>query len=368
MSYPSPEIWKVTGGPSIFIIPDGLIMELEHLKQKTKKNDPNPNETSEKAIEAIKNIRDLFCRGKISEGIAIPGGWAISVASPNQDGLKTAFSQIEDIVNSFHPSDVKYLLLTRECVEKLPTPVIMVTGEINLFNIAQANGVPLHLMDGFPLETPNEVNEAIKLWNRGLRKMQVSAKRDSVVVDATLTNYNLAPEWLGAKSLIVAEGNGVLHDGKKIRPFRWTVPFYPRYIITDHEPSHKDAPELPSIHMDFFGEPIDQSLFDGIADRLSDCATIHFEEGKPTLQNPESIMEILLYFEYLLRNPTPENALEELKQDIEKSEGMVHCWTDWILALEDEDERTATLEGFIEAISGCWKIGHTYKFSFVPNT
>lgn len=42
---------------------------------------------------------------------------------------------------------------------------------------------------------------------------------------------------------------------------------------------------------------------------------------------------------------------------------MIYYWTDWILSIEDEDERFACLDGFAQAISDCWKIGQTYTFS-----
>jgi hypothetical protein len=127
---------------------------------------------------------------------------------------------------------------------------------------------------------------------------------------------------------------------------------------------NKDLAGLPSIYLDFFGkEDFGQDLFDAIADRLLDCANVSFEVGAPTLQSPESIMEMLLYFEYLYREGVSEKALDSLKQEIEESGGLVHYWTDWILRTVDKGERYACLEVFIQSLNNCWKIGQTYKFS-----
>ena len=61
----------------------------------------------------------------------------------------------------------------------------------------------------------------------------------------------------------------------------------------------------------------------------------------------------------------PEGGLGKLRQEIKESEGLVNYWTDWILDIEDENERYACLEGFIEALNNCWEIGQTYTFSII---
>ena len=112
----------------------------------------------------------------------------------------------------------------------------------------------------------------------------------------------------------------------------------------------------------------EEDLFDAIADRLLDCTNLSFEEGTPTLQSPEFIMEMLLYFEYIaeyLDEQGISGVLAKLRQEIEESEGLIHYWTDWILNKEDESEKYACLEGLIVALSNCWKIGQTYRFSII---
>lgn len=74
---------------------------------------------------------------------------------------------------------------------------------------------------------------------------------------------------------------------------------------------------------------------------------------------------MLLYFEYLNRKGVSEKALEMLRQEIKESEGLIHYWTNWILDTEDEDEQYACLEGFIESLKNCWKIGQAYTFSII---
>ncbi len=239
----------------------------------------------------------------------------------------------------------------------------------------QANGIPSYMFEGFPM---SGIEEIIKKglgkpidWDSMLADTQVTTKQNSIVVEATLISYGSAPKWLGKGSLVIAEGYGVVYDGNKNRSFRCTIPFCPNNIISSPKSSEQttlDSQLVYPLCLDFLGgdEP-QQDIFDRIANTLWDCTNPSFEEGKPTLQNPESVMEMLLCIEYMCRVDVSEEALERLRQEIEESGGLTHYLTDWILGLEDEDERIACLEGFIEAVRNCWKIGQTYKFSFIPN-
>ena len=166
---------------------------------------------------------------------------------------------------------------------------------------------------------------------------------------------------------MIAEGHGVMRAGNEVRSFLWTIPYYPQTIEPRLSDDNEGPTDLPTIHLDFFGEDdFGQDLFDAIADRLSDCANLSFEEGRPTLQSPQSIMEMLLYFEYLNKEGLSDKALDGLRQEVSDSEGLINYWTDWILYnTEDEDEQHACLEGFIEALNNCWEIGQTYKFSII---
>lgn len=361
MNEPDPANWNVTMGPTLFVLSDGTIQELEHIRQKPESREKA--DSREKAAKAIKSLANLFGKGKVTDGIPIKAGWVIGVPPPDKDQLDKELEQFEDTVKTFGRSDTKLLILTKECSQSFETsPVIFVTAEVNLYNMAQMHEIPCHFCTGFPIESLREVTEKIRDWNQVLRDIQVTTKQNSIVVEATLTAYKSAPQWLGTKSLIIAEGYGTVYDGKKKRSFLWTIPFYPQNIISIPKSSEK-KPDLPSMHLNFLGEnDFDQNLFDGIADRLSDYTNINFTEGQPTLQNPESVMEMLIYIWCI-----SEQGLERLRQEIKESGGLTHYLTGWILNSEDEDERIARLEGFIEAVNECWKIGQTYKFSFIPN-
>ena len=157
-----------------------------------------------------------------------------------------------------------------------------------------------------------------------------------------------------------------MRAGNDVRPFLWTIPYYPQTIEIRSSDNDEGLTDLPPIHLDFFGEDdFEQDLFNAIADRLLDCTNLTFEEGKPTLQSPRSIMEMLLYFEYLLREGMSEGALEKLRQEVRESEGLTNYWTDWILDTGDEDERYGCLQGLIEALNNCWEIGQTYTFGII---
>ncbi len=373
MNEPDSANWNVTMGPTLFVLSDGTIQELEYIRQKPESR--GKADSHEKAAKAIKSLTNLFSKGKVTDGIPTKAGWVIGVPRPDKDQLDMELKQFEDIVKVFGRSDTKLLILTKECSQSFEsTPVVFVTAEGNLYNEAQMNGIPCYLCTGFPIESLKEVDEKIRDWNQTLKDMQVTTKQKSIVVEATLTTYESAPIWLKTGSLIIAEGYGMVYDGNKNRSFLWAISFYPKNIISSPKSSEQttfdsqfDSQLVYPLCLDFLGEDEPkQDIFDQIADTLWDCTNPSFEEGKPTLQNPESVMEMLLYFEYIYRNGASEEALERLRQEIEESEGLIHFWTDWILGLEDEDERTACLEGFIEAIKSCWKIGRTYKFSFIP--
>ena len=365
MNDPDPSNWSVKlDGQSLFVVPDSIFHELEFIRQR--RDSREKTDSQDKANIAIKIMAGLFKQGIIAEGIPIKGGWIIGVPSPKQDDLDQELRQYEDIVKAFGRYDTKLLLLTRECSLLLqPAPVILLTGEVNLFNVAETNGIVCHLCTGFPIEGLRIASQPVD-WDNVLEEIQVATKQNSIVVETTLTNLKSSP-----KSLIIAEGHGTMYDGKKHRSFLWTISFYPRNMISNPiKYTDNKATDFPSIHLEFLGEDdFDQNLFDGIADRLLDCANISFEEDKPTLQNPESVMETLVFYEYLAKNieSNTNGTFDQLWHEIEESEGLIHYWTDWILGKEDEDDRTACLESFLQGLKNCWKLGQTYKFSFIPS-
>ncbi len=370
MNEPDPHNWSVTAaGPNLFVLSDTITQELEFIRQKDGSKEKTDSRI--KAEKAIKSLASLFKQCSITEGIPVNNGWVIGVPSPRKNELDPELEQLEDIVRAFKRSDTKLLLLTSECHQVFKsTPVTLVTGELNFSNAVQMQGVPCHLCTGFPIEGLKEAAAITKPidWEQVLEEIQSDTKQKAIIVEATLTAQRSAAPWLmlvtGGKRFVIAEGRGVMRLGSEVRPFLWTIPFYPQ-TLGPRSSDDKGLSDLPSIYLDLFGEQIGQDLFNAIADRLSDCTNFSFEEGTPTLQNPESIMEMLLYFEYLYRKGMSEKALERLRQEIEESEGLIHYWTDWIVDLEDEDEQTACLEGLIVALNNCWKIGQTYTFSII---
>ena len=375
MNDPDPTNWSVKAdGRNLFVLSDTLILELEFIRRK--EGSKERAESRDKAKTASKSLESLYNQGNISEGIPVKAGWFIGVPHPKKDELDRELQQIEDIEKVFKRSDTKLLLLTRECHQLFQsTPVTLLTGDRNLFLEIQMQGIPCHSCTGFPIERLKEAAATTKPvdWDRELAEMQSKIAENSVVVEATLTAQRVAPPWLmlltGTKRFMIAEGRGVMRAGNNVRPFLWTIPFYPQTLDPRSSDDNEGLTDLPSIHLDFFGEDnFEQDLFDAIADRLLDCTNLSFEEGTPTLQSPEFIMEMLLYFEYIaeyLDEQGISGALAEMRQEIEESEGLIHYWTDWILNKEDEDERYSCLEGFIEALNECWKIGQTYTFSVI---
>lgn len=371
MNDPNPNSWSVkAGGQSLFVLSDTVVLELASIRQK--KGSKERLESSHKADIASKSLASLFGQGSITEGIPVKAGWIVCVPSPKKDELDPELDQLKDIMDVFKRSDTKLLLLARECHQLFRSiPVTLLTGDRDLYNIVQAQGVPCHLSGSFPIKGLKEA-AAITTpvdWDKELAEIQAKIAKNSIVVEATLTAQRSTPQWLtlltSTKWFIIAEGRGVIRIGNEVRPFLWTIPFYPQTL----EPRSSDdegLTDLPPIYLDFFGEGnFDQDLFDAIADRLLDCTNLTFEEGTPTLQSPQAIMEMVIFFEYLAKNGMSAGTLDNLRQEIKDSEGLIPYWIDWILNMEDEDEQYASLETLITALNNCWKIGQTYTFSII---
>lgn len=370
MNNPDCNDWSVkAGGQNLFVLSDTLIQELEFIRRK--EGTREKIESRDKAEIAIKTLASLFRQGNITEGILIKHGWVIGVPSPRKATLEPELEQLEDIVKAFKRSDTKLLLLTKECHQLFKsTPVTLITGEWNFFNEVEMQGVPCHLCTGFPIEGLKEAAAITRPvdWDEVLREIASDTKERAIVVEATLTARKSAPSWLATDSgsFMVAEGHGVMRAGNKVRPFLWIIPYYPQTIEPRLSDDDERSTDLPSVHLDFFGEDdFGQVLFDAIADRLSDCRSLTFKEGSPTLQSPQSIMQMLLYFEYLYQEGFSNEALDSLRREVRESEGLTNYWTDWILGIDDEDERHACLEGFILELDNCWEIGQTYTFSII---
>ncbi len=366
MNEPDFSKWETSIGKPIYVLADTTMVELEYIKTK-----PEPRE---KAIKAIKSMNNLFQQGKITDGIVIEDvGSFISIPTPKADQLNPELEQLDDILKAFKRSDTKFLLLTRECNQLIPNiPTLFLTGEYNLFNIMEANGVPSYMFESFPMSGIEEVIKKSLIkpidWDTVLADMQVTTTQNSIVVEATLTTYKSAPKWLGTESLIIAEGYGTMYDGKKNRSFLWTIPFYARTFASSTKPLEETTSDLPPIHLDFLGEDdFGQDLFDAIADRLLNCTNPSFEEGTPALQNPQSIMEMLLFSEYS-REGRPQDELERIKQAIEETEGefVEDGWIE-LMVDRDSDKLFAVFLRFMQALRSCWTIGHTYTFRIMAN-
>lgn len=372
MNNPDLKTWSIeVPGADLFVLSDTIVQELEYIKQK--KGTPEKLESSKKAKLAINNIIKLLSQGDIADGIPIDSGWIIGVPSPRKDDINPELEQLEDVVSAFKRADAKLLLLTRECHQTFQSlPVTLLTGDGNFSNQVKIQGVPCHLVYSFPIEELKEANALSQPidWKQVIDGVDTNTKEMALTVEATLIAQRLAPKWIdlvtGTKRFMIAEGSGTVCADNYVRPFIWTTLFYPQTLEKQSSDDNEGLTELPSIHLDFFGkDDFEQELFDAIADRLIDCTSINFEEGTPTLQSPQSIMEILIYMEYLYKKGASPNALERLKNEIKESEGLIHYWTDWILNTQDPDDQISCLEGFIEALNECWKIGQTYTFSIM---
>ena len=141
MNTPDFRQWKTTVSEPIFILSDVVLIELEHIRNRRKKE----VESVKSADEAINRVSWLFHQGDIIDGILITEvGWFISIPSPAEDAINEALRQLGSIVEGFGRGDSKFIILTRELSELMPdNTVVFYTGDINLYNVAQANGFPV---------------------------------------------------------------------------------------------------------------------------------------------------------------------------------------------------------------------------------
>jgi len=257
MNDPDSSNWSVTAeGQNLFVLSDTLIQELEFVRRK--EGSKEKAESRDKADMLIKSMASLFEQGTITEGIPVKAGWVIGVPSPKRDVLDPELEQLEDIVRAFKRSDTKLLLLTKECHQLFEsTPVTLITGEWNLSNAVQMQGVPCHLCTGFPIEGLKEAAALTKPvdWDHELGEIQDKIIKNSIVVEATLTDYKSAPGFLDNCPPIIAEGYGTVYDGNKSRSFLWTLPFYPKNLISSPKSSEKTTldPQLGyPIYLDLY--------------------------------------------------------------------------------------------------------------------
>lgn len=370
MNHPDHTGWGVaTGGRSVFVLSDTLIQELEFVSRKD--GTKAKIQSRAKAQEAIRRLAELLKQGTITEGIAIEQGWVIGIPSPLKAILDPALEELEDIVRAFQRSDAKLLLLTRQCHEMYKsTPVTLLTGEVNFFNVVQMQGVPCHLWTGFPVQALREATAAAKAvdWDQVLGELMSDVKDRAIAVEVTLTARRLAPSWLttGARSFMIAEGCGVIRTGAQIRTFLWTLPYYPLRLQPPSGGAGGHSVDLPLMHLDFLGEDdLGQDLFDAIADRISDCTALLPDDEGPTIHSPRSVMEMLAYFEYLSDEGPSQHALGNLLQEIHNADGLAGYWTDWLRTMRSAEDRYASLRTLMDALVDCWEIGETHTFSVI---
>ncbi len=113
--------WTTTLNEPIFVLSDLVLIELEHLKGKKRKE----GETT-KYEDAIKGFNWLLEQGDIIGGIHIAEvGWFISIPSPAEDAINEALGKWESLVQVFSRSDIIFLILARELSKLMPDSTVV---------------------------------------------------------------------------------------------------------------------------------------------------------------------------------------------------------------------------------------------------
>ncbi len=366
----------------VFAISDVIILELEYLKRKP--------DSRENAAKAIKSITNLCSEGSITQGRYLEGvGWFISIPSPKRDSLSAELEQFDDIVKAFGPSDTKLLLLAKECNKSIRnTSTILLTGEYNLFNIVESNGIPSYLFVDFPMSGIEEVARKNKMkpidWDNVLADVAATTKERAVEVELTLTAKRLMPKWFrqvsnytGRGSLVIAEGYGVIHGyGTGDIRFLWTLPFRPYNLqlgSPDSQMDHGSIDYADNVYLDFLGyeQHVPEQLKEALTKKISDCTDpIAYSYNTPTVHDPVSVMHELLLFMYWTFNQETwvdrDDAVNKLKGEIRAAEGLENFWPEWFFDhIEVDVDKHSVLGEFINAFSSCWSIGDTVKLNLI---
>jgi hypothetical protein len=303
MNEPNPNNWIVAAsGKTLFVLSDLITHELEYIRRKS--HTPKNEDSNKKADYAVKSLADLFRQGAIADGIPIQAGWVIGVPSPRQAELEDKLNELEDIVKAFGHSDTKLLLLTKECGELFKSvPTVFVTGEVNLSNVAQMNGVPCHLWRRFPIDDLREYTSTTSAldWERVLGDIQEETKQSAIAVEATLASLKEAPHWVfvvdSADQVNMAEGYGVIRDSTGDKAFLWAVLFNEMGFLWSSFPL-AEVPFGEAVSLDFMGKDVDPRVRRSVASRISDCANVRFGDETLTFQSAQSVMEMFLLSEF----------------------------------------------------------------------
>ena len=398
--------WKTTVKEPIFVMPDIVIIELERLKRKNRKE-----EEPTKFDEAIKWLNWLLDQGDITEGILIAEvGWFISISSSDEEAINSALSQLGAIVEVFHKNDSKFLILTRELSELMPdNTVVFYTKDYNLYNIAVTRGFPACRFEGFPMAGIERWIEKKKPepldWDTVLTDMQRDTKDKSIEIEFTLMSKKLVRDILNPTyseemsqtleklDYIVAEGYGCIHTSDEQIQFLWRIPFKPftsETLASDNLRGEPDPVEwslmidepdmfpfgppgvmdLDKVDLNFIGK--DKKKFSHLQKEFSDvqfellailcdCVSpLAYIHSKPTLQSPICIAEW-----FIISRITGHMYSFDSKQDaikfIENSRDYEGLLANLSILLSQDPDPGNTIADFLDAVTSCWNIGHTIR-------
>lgn len=361
MNEPDYDNWKVEDDDlTLFVLSTTTFTELESIRQKRGK--PN-SEAFQKATSAVNSMAGLFKKGDITEGIPIRAGWVVGIPSPKKELIDPELEQMEEIDKTFHRSDTKLLLLTRECHQDFKAvPVTLITGDKGFFGVVNTQGVPSYLHSGFPiqhLKTASALSKPID-WKEVIDGTEEQVDELSVAVEVTLTSIEIVSPWLkfhiGSKDFEIAEGFSIVNLNDDVQPFLWTISYYQQPFLSNPKGSPNEKIDQPAVYLDFFSNEPSQQILDGIANRLIETTSLSFEENIPTLQNPESIMTISALFEHIASYGTA---------SIFNKQQMMDFWKDEVFDIEDQEEKDAIIGNLFYSIDSYWKLGQTYKFNII---
>ncbi|MFA4837703.1 MAG: PIN domain-containing protein [Dehalococcoidia bacterium] len=378
--------WTTLLKNPLFILSDGILVELEYLRNKKSAKESSPQQPFR---DAIRGLNELFKRGNITNGINIKDiGWFLSVSSPKESVIKPELDQWDTILKAFGQFDTKLLILAKELNRCMPTiPVIFATGDVNLFNIAANNGTPSYLFEGFPMSDLDQVvskyySDSLPVdWDGILHNVQIETESKSVEVKLILTAKKMFPTYLTeTEGLItkmprfVAEGSGVIHNpmmGSTM--FLWSLPYSAWDFPLLNDASNSEALSFPRFWSKTalldFGDGDSSIITKQVSKTLAEqMAWLAFPLADlfqlPTLQQPDAIMKFFCYMEYHSVYAELGNE-HEVDINFKKEVMMWGDFEDFATSMmfsccgirSEEEVVLSSLNQCFHAINNCWNIG-----------
>lgn len=283
--------WKIPVVDMVFVVTDVLVDELVNMSESKNTRKAYLARQAKKSIDGLldkwnNGENDIYYRGI---------GYFIKITSPDRKILEAEFGKFPQPTINVGDSDMTLLFLTKECNEKIKHLSTMLgTADKDLYREGVIRGVPFYLFDkAKPWES---LSQQVKIIKPGIDwSAEIDAiGKSKVHVELTLSGVRLISTSVpDAQKLKLASGQGLLSYWGEDYSFTWSLQYQPYNVFSVLHP----LDSAPTIEFD-----ARQNLPEAVINRLH-LQLMRYANVEPweleTLQEPDSIMLQLMYFDYL---------------------------------------------------------------------